>query len=416
MVRLVHITTVPDSLDFLYGQVGYMKAQGFDVQAISSPGQLLDRFAAQEDVPVHAVAMPRRITPVRDLLAVVRLWRRLRRIRPHLVHAHTPKGGLLGMVAAWLARTPVRIYHLHGLPLTTASGLKRLLLRWSEKVSCRLAHQVLCVSHSLREEALAERLCPPDKIKVLMAGSINGVDAAGAFNPERVGPRARAEVRARYGIPPNALVAGFVGRVVRDKGLAELVEAWKALRDEFPWLHLLVVGPFEPQDPVSAGVEKVLRSDRRIHLTGMDLNTPPLYAAMDLVVLPTYREGFGIVAIEAGAMELPVVATRIPGCVDAVQDGVTGTLVPVRSGPALAEACRRYLWEPDLRREHGRAGRQRVLREFRPEVIWEAMFQEYVRLLRARDLVTSGNKGPGTEVREIILTSRSECRVPSAEH
>jgi glycosyltransferase involved in cell wall biosynthesis len=384
MVRLVHITTVPESLTFFTGQVGYMKARGFDVQAISSPGELLHRFAAAERIAAHAVDMPRRITPVRDLVAVSRLWRRLRRSRPHIVHAHTPKGGLLGMAGAWLARVPVRIYHIHGLPLMTATGPKRHLLKWSERVACALAHQVLCVSRSVREVVIAERLCPPDKIKVLRGGSVNGVDAAQAFNPARLPAGVALEARARHGIPADALVAGFVGRVVRDKGLAELVRAWQGLREEFPGLHLLIVGPFEPQDPLPAGVEAVLRGDPRIHLTGEVWDVPPLYAAMDLVVLPTYREGFGIVAIEAAALGLPVVATRIPGCVDAVQDGVTGTLVPVRDGGALADALRVYLRDPVLRRKHGAAGRERVLREFGQEALWEAVYQEYTRLLGDR--------------------------------
>lgn len=383
MPKLVHITTVPDSLDFFTGQVGYMRRQGLEVCAISSPGPLLDRFAQLENIPVHAVEMPRRITPWRDLLAIMRLWRRLRKLRPQIVHAHTPKAGVLGMIAAWLARVPVRIYHMHGLPLATAAGWKRRLLRWSEKISCRLAHQVLCVSQSLRAAALQERLCPLDKIRVLGAGSINGVDADAVFNPARFAEKDRERVRQRWGIRRDELVVGFVGRVVRDKGLIELVDAWRVLRDEFQTLHLVIVGPLEPQDPIPADVEQVLSGDRRIHLTGLDLNPAPLYAAMDLVVLPTYREGFGIVAIEAGAMELPVVATRIPGCVDAVRDKVTGTLVPVRDTGALAGAMRHYLNEPELRRAHGLAGRKRVLRDFRPEALWEAMHCEYQRLLHA---------------------------------
>src|SRR6476619_1955935 len=144
MVRLVHITTVPDSLDFFHGQVGYLKARGVDVWALSSPGELLDQFAAREGVPVHGLEMARRITPPRDLATTARLWRWLRKVRPGIVDAHTPKGGLVGMVGAGLARVPVRVYHRHGLPLMTATGLKPRLLLCAEKVSCLLAHQVFC--------------------------------------------------------------------------------------------------------------------------------------------------------------------------------------------------------------------------------------------------------------------------------
>ncbi len=374
------------SLGFFTGQIGYTKAWGFEIQAISSPGVDLKKFAEREQVAVHAVEMPRRITPLRDLIAIFQLWRTLRRIRPAIVHAHTPKGGLLGTIAAWLARIPVRIYHMHGLPLITATGYKRLLLRWSEQVACRLAHQVFCVSRSVREVALAESLCRPEKIKVLLRGSINGVDAAHRFNPTNTSENARKDTRSTYSIPADALVVGFVGRIVCDKGLVKLAKAWRALHQEFPALHLVVVGPFEPQDPVPPDVEALLRDDPRIHLTGMVDNTPPLYAAMEVLALPSYREGFGLAAIEASAMKVPVVATRIPGCVDAVEDGVTGMLVPPRDAAALADAIRTYLNHPELRRQHGQAGRQRVLRDFRPDAIWEALYQEYVRLLREKGL------------------------------
>lgn len=393
-VRLVHITTVPESLLFLQGQADYLKARGFDVRVISSPGEALERFAAQEEVIAHEVTMPRRVTPVRDLLAVSQLRRCLRLFRPHIVHAHTPKGGLLGMIAAWLARVPVRVYHIHGLPLMTARGLKRVLLRQSEQTACRLAHQVLCVSQSVRQVAVDTALTPADKVKVLRRGSINGVDAAGAFNPHRFTLAARAEIRQRHGIPSGAVVAGFVGRLVHDKGLADLAAAWKLLRDEFPWLHLLFVGPFEQQDPLAPEVIQLLTDDPRIHLTGPVWDTPPLYAAMDLVVLPTYREGFPVVPLEAASMALPVLATSIPGCVDAVEAGVTGTLVPARSPAALAGALRAYLHDGELRRRHGLAGRDRVLRDYRPESVAEALCQEYFRLLHANGVAVLQHRCP----------------------
>ncbi|MBW4637294.1 MAG: glycosyltransferase family 4 protein [Gloeocapsa sp. UFS-A4-WI-NPMV-4B04] len=399
IVKLLQITTVPETLSFLKGQTGYMKARGFEVHALSSPGEFLTEFAESEQVSVYAVKMHRRITPLQDIYAIFQVWLHLRQIRPQIVHAHTPKGGLVGTISAWLAGVPVRIYHIRGLPFMTATGYKRLLLRWSEKVSCLLANQVLCVSHSIREVAVAE-ICPADKVKVLLGGSGNGVDASGKFNPAQVGVHTRQEIRKKYGIPGEALVVGFVGRIVRDKGIAELVAAWKTLRAEFPNLHLLMVGSFEPQDAVSPDIENLLTSDERIHLTGIVYNTAPVYAAMDILTLPTYREGLPNVPLEAAAMELPVVATLIPGCIDAVQDGVTGTLVPPRNAEALADAIRMYLHDSELRRQHGQVGRDRVLRGFRQEAIWEAVYQEYLQLLQHQGLSAPS---PGTDSTEAVL-------------
>jgi glycosyltransferase involved in cell wall biosynthesis len=304
-------------------------------------------------------------------------------------------------MSAWFAGVPVRVYHMRGLPLMTATGYKRWLLWWSEKISCLLAHEVLCVSHSLRQVAISEGLCPATKIKVLLGGSGNGVDASGWFNPARLGFHSRQETRHHYGIPNDALVVGFVGRLVRDKGVAELARAWQALREDFPSLHLLVVGYFEPQDPVAGDVQELLRNDPRVHMAGMVDDTPPLYAAMDILTLPTYREGLPNVPLEAAAMELPVVATRIPGCIDAVQDGVTGILVPPRNPEALAEGIRTYLQDAELRRQHGLLGRDRVLREFRQEAIWEALNREYINLLTEKGL--SIPKHTSNQTSEVLL-------------
>lgn len=389
-IPLLHVTTVPMSLTFLTGQVEYMERRGFRFHALSSPGAELDAFGARHGVPVHAVEMPRSITPLRDLSAVREIRAVIRAVRPAIVHAHTPKGGLLGMLAARAEEVPVRIYHMRGLPMTGAAGAKRELLRWTERLSCRLAHRVLCVSRSLRDVAVAERLCSPTRIRVLAGGSGQGVDATGRFDPAGPGTEARAGTRARLGIPADAVVVGFVGRLVRDKGVMELSRAWAALRDDHPDCHLLLVGPFEPQDPVPAETERALREDPRVHLTGLDWNTPPLYAAMDLVVLPSYREGFPNAPLEAAAMRLPVVATRIPGCIDAVANGRTGRLVPPGDAAALCDAIRAYLNDPALRRLHGEAGRARVLREFRPEAIRDEIAAEYLALLRQRGLRPAG--------------------------
>lgn len=403
-VTVLHVVASASFLNFLRGHVRYLKRRGFVLHIVASPEERLEKFGEGEQVPVHGVYIHRGISPVLDLLAVFRLWRILRRVRPQIVHAHTSKGGFVGMLAAWLARVPVRIYHAAGLRLMTTTGAKCWLLTMAMRLTCRIADCVPCVSRSLHREFVARRLCPASKMELPANGSLFGVDGEGEFDPERFGQDTREVVRTRYGIPAGAVVLGFVGRVVRDKGIAELLEAWQQLREEFSASHLLVVGEAETGDQVSSDTAAGLRSDLRVHCTGRvePDQMPQLYAAMDIVVLPTYREGFPNVLMEAAAMGLPVVATRIPGCVDAVDDGVTGTLVPPRNAEALEAAIRTYLVEPDLRHRHGDAGRRRMLRDFRPELLFEANYQSYLTLLRARGLAAP------------TMDAQSDSRPPSA--
>jgi glycosyltransferase involved in cell wall biosynthesis len=384
---LTHVTTVPDSLEFFRGQLDYMTARGFTVRAVTSPGPDLGRFATEFDIRIDAVAMARRLTPCADIVAVAAMQHLFRAHRPVIVHAHTPKGGLLGLTAALAAAIPVRIYHMRGLVFTTATGWRRALLRRTEQLSCDLAHQVFAVSESVRALAVEAKVCDPAKIKVLARGSGNGVDATGRFNPDAVGPEARRETRARLGIRDDELVVGFVGRLVRDKGVGELVDAWRTIREANGRAHLIVIGAFEPRDAISRETALVMRTDPRIHLVESTFEMPVWYAAMDLVVLPTYREGFPNVLLEAAAMRLPVVASRAPGCVDAVEDGKTGILVPPRDARALAGAIDAYLRNPASRRRPGAAARDRVLGHFRPEPIWQALYLEYLRLLRQAGVV-----------------------------
>lgn len=381
--RVVHVVTASMSLAFLRAAIAHAKQLGMDVQAIASPDDDLERVAKELQIPIHACVMPRRITPVRDLVALWQMTRLLHRLRPNIVHAQTPKGGLLGMMAATLANVPVRVYHLRGLPLEGARGPRRSLLTWTERIASALAHRVIAVGPSVRERAIAERITAPHRIVVLERGSGQGVDADGRFDPARLPDGTREAVRAELGIPAHARVIGFVGRLVRDKGIVELARAWATLRAEFDDAHLLVVGGYEAHDPVPADVRAALATDVRAHLVGPDWDTPRLYAAMDVVALPTYREGFPNVPLEAAAMGLPVVATRIPGCSDAVETDVTGLLVPVRDSSALADALRRYLCDGALRAAHGRAGRRRVLRDYVPERIAIALHEQYAALLRA---------------------------------
>lgn len=383
MAKLVHITTVPITLGFLRGQAAFMRQHGIVAEAVTSPGEGIAEFVESEAIRVHEIPMTRVISPLKDSLALVRLVRLFRALRPDILHAHTPKAGLLGTIASRIAGVKVTIYQLHGLPMVTATGLRRMFLLWSDRLACALADCVICVGQGVREEALEHGLCHPEKAKVFLGGSANGVDAMSRFNPADVSAGARAEIRSECGIPSEAFVVGYLGRVVGDKGLRDLVKAWERLSVNAN-LRLLIVGPFEPQDPLPPEIVAILTSDPKIILAGVRWDTPRWLAAMDLVVLPTYREGLPVVPLEAAAMGLPVVATKVRGCNEAVEDGVTGTLVDPRDPVGLAIAIERYVSDPDLCASHGAAGRRRMLEVFRPELIWEALLEEYQELLATK--------------------------------
>jgi glycosyltransferase involved in cell wall biosynthesis len=389
-MKLAYVTTVPQTQwQFLRGQNGYMRAQGFEIHAIASPSPWLAKLAARDGVQPHAVAMSRRFSPLRDCVSLVRLFLLLRRIAPDIVQVSTPKAALLGAIAATAARIPVRVFLARGTLTASATGLKRTIVRWLERLTAALCHQTIAVSPSLLAFLRAERIVPPDGGLVLMNGMSNGIDARRfqLASPGQLPPPQLPHPLLEAARDQRAVIVGYVGRLGQDKGIEQLAQAWESVRAEFPKAHLLLVGPWEDDRPVPLRWRDALTADPRVHLPGRVDDVVPYYRVMSLCVFPSYREGFPNVPMEAAAMGLPVVATRVVGCVDAVGDGCTGTLVPPRDAAGLAAAIARYLRDPELRRRHGEAGRARVLRDFGQEPIWEALAAEYRRLLYARGCV-----------------------------
>lgn len=385
-VRLLYILTKPETLRFLRGQVGYIRERGFDVHVITSPGTELDDFAGTEEVSADSVVMTRQISPIQDLRSFWAVLKHIRRLRPDVIHASTPKAALLGIVSAKLTKVPVKIFLLRNLQLSTTSAIKRPLVRITYQITAYFADQVLAVSHSLRDLAAKERICAHDRVRVLMGGSSNGVDAIGKFNPERFSKEETDLLRKKLGLPDDCLVIGFVGRLATIKGLVELAAAWRTLTEQRSDIRLLLLGRFDDNYSLPAKVRSALEGDPTVHLTGQVPETAAYFRLMDVVVLPSYREGLPNALLEAAAMELPVVTTRALGCVDAIEDGVTGKLIPLADADSLASAIAEYCEHPTLRHQHGIAGRKRVLREFQQQPIWEANYQELVRLLRSKGI------------------------------
>lgn len=381
--RLLYITTHGMSAaSLMRGQLAMLKERGFDVIVMASPCEELDLVARREGVQTIGIPIEREINPLQDLRTLVRLVREIHRLRPDLVNAGTPKAGMLGMLAAWIARVPVRLYTLRGLRLETTTGWKSQVLRFTERLAAGCAQRVICVSHSIRSVYLQRRLSRPEKCLVLGAGSSNGVnvDRFRLTDERLIQARARRRV---LGIPEEAPVIGFSGRLTKDKGITELTAAWQSLRSEFPDLHLLLVGDFETGDPVPEETVRLLRSERQVVLTGFVGDPEVHFPIMDLLAFPSYREGFPNVPLEAAAAERPVVGFAATGTVDAVVHGETGLLVPVGDAEGLAQAIRTYLKDDLLRARHGRAGAERVQQHFRNETVWAALCDLYESLLPA---------------------------------
>ncbi len=372
--RLVYIVTHPLTAHaLLKGQLSFMQTNGFETVLITSPDQSLEEIRERENVRIETVAMEREISPIQDLISLFRLYRIIRKLKPDIVNAGTPKAGLLGMIASFAARVPVRIYVLRGLRLETTKGWTRIILSLTERVAASCAHRVICVSESLRKAYLMHGLSDPAKTLVVGSGSSNGVDV------ERFSASlARKEETAKeLGLTSGLNVIGFVGRLTRDKGIRELLEAFRLVSEPFPGLRLLIMGEAEPGDPLEDNVIDQIRTDPRIIHTGFVTDTARYYAVMDLLVLPSYREGFPNAPLEAAAAGIPTVGFRVTGTMDAVDDGVTGKLVTAGDSNALAGAIRFYLENPEHRIAHGRAARDRVFQEFRNEMVWNNLKQVF---------------------------------------
>ncbi len=387
MKRLLIVTTVPETLaTILKGQPRHL-ARGFDVLLASGAADSSNQVERVEGIKVHVVPMARGIKLVTDLKSVWHMVRLIRALQPDAVHSYTPKAGLVTMLAAWLCRVPVRVHTFTGLIFPTAHGLMQKLLIWVDRLICACATKVVPEGEGVKRDLLAFGVTRKP-LQVIGHGNIAGVDTSWFSPSTSATAMAAADLRARLGISQDAFVFSFVGRLNRDKGVKELMDAFSLLP---PSSHLLIVGGEDASAPIEDAVLAAMRSHARVHELGFMRDIRPALLASNVLILPSYREGFPNVVLQAGAMGLPVIATDINGCNEIIEPGFNGWLVEPRNADslrrAMLEACRA---SAETLVGMGQRARERIQQRFEQQQHWANMVAFYTRLLNAQRFLLIG--------------------------
>lgn len=369
--KFLIVTTVSESLPFFKGQVNVLK-EDFDVELVSSAGIQLEEMCSMHNVKGHALAMKRNIDLLFDLISLWKLIFLFSKIKPEVVHSNTPKAGLLATIAAWITRVPHRIYYVHGLRYHGESGLKRKILMKMEGISCFFATDILAVSNGVKRTLKNDNITKK-QIRIIGNGSVNGIDIE-YFNPDIVTDR---DIVETYKINENDFVFGFIGRLVGDKGINELIKSFKRI-DKIFNAKLLLIGTFEHElDPLEDETLHEIKSNHDIFQIGFKKDVRPFLKAMDVFVFPSYREGFGIVLIEAAAMGVPSISSNIIGCNEIVIDGENGYLIQSRDERSLYERMEFCVQNQEIIKQMSSNTRINIVNDFEQKTHWAKSLKVY---------------------------------------
>ncbi|MBI3217909.1 MAG: glycosyltransferase family 4 protein [Bacteroidetes bacterium] len=394
--RIIRITTAPVSLKVLLnGQVNFLQRHNFHVLAVSADGKEVVDIVSQQ-VPHQVIPMTRAITPFQDLKCLIQLVRLIRSFKPHIVHTHTPKAGLLGMMAAFWCRVPIRMHTIAGLPLMEASGVKRRILKLTERITFFCAHRLYPNSFGLLDFIRKEFKVPSElinspinpssdhsKFKVIGNGSSNGIDTSYFSRTSELEQEA-FQLRLKWRIPQESLVFGFVGRLVRDKGIVELVDAFRQIADTIE-ARLLLVGDFEHGlDPLPEATLDFLENDPRVIVPGFQQDVRPWLMMMDVFTFPSYREGFPNSVMQACSLEIPCIVSDINGCNEIIENQVNGIIVPAKESSSLLNAMKLLANNAELRTTFAQKSRTHLVANFDQNYLWNQLLEEYRVLLKLK--------------------------------
>ncbi len=374
--KLIRITTVPESLGLFRGQPAFMSSD-FDVICVSSPGHLIMATKIEEQVEVREVLMSRKITPFRDLISVWKLYVLFKKEKPLIVHSHTPKAGTLSMIASKLAGVPYRLHTVAGMPLLVEKGMKRRILDIVEKLTYYCATRVYPNSFGLADIIINQKYASHKKIKVLGNGSTNGIDTD-YFDPKSIDKDAINSLKTKLAISDTDFVFIFLGRLVTDKGINELISAFKKLNTTINNIKLILLGYEEPiLDPLKPETIAEIKSNGNILSLGFQKDVRPYLKIANVLTFPSYREGFPNVVMQAGAMGLPSIVTDINGCNEIIKENENGIIIPVKDAESLKLNMFLLYSNNELRHRLGINARQMIVSRYNQKDLWAEILKEY---------------------------------------
>ncbi|MGL6128693.1 glycosyltransferase family 4 protein [Chryseobacterium artocarpi] len=375
--NVLHIITVSFVINHFFGnQFNYLqkKAGNNYFLGCSASKEFFD-LSESLNYKTFPVEVTRSINPIEDLKAIFKIYRFIKKNKIDTVVGHTPKGGMVAMIASFLAGIKDRVYFRHGIIYETSTGFKRLLLKNIDRLSGTLATKVVCVSNSVKKISEDDHLNASSKNIILGLGTCNGIDTENKFNPQKQDITLIEEIRKELNIKEEDFVIGYVGRLVKDKGINELIAAWAILKEKHQNIKLLLVGPIEERDPISEESKRIIETDPNIINTGFVLNAAPYFNVMDIFILPTYREGFPTVSLEASSMNLPVLITKATGCTESIIEGQTGLFI--KNDPEdIINKIELYIENNDMKKLHGSNGRNFVRQNFEETKIWDVIHEK----------------------------------------
>ena len=378
--KIIRTSTVAMSLNLLLkGQLKFL-SKHFDVLAVSGYDADLETVKNREEVSVVSVTMKRSIAPFQDLISLYRLYKLFKKERPTIVHSITPKAGLLSMVAAKYANVPVRIHTFTGLVFPAKKGLFQKLLILMDKVLCWHATHIIPEGAGVKQDLLDYKITKKP-LEVIANGNVNGIDTT-FFNSNTISEQQQQNLRNELGIDSSDFVFVFIGRLVADKGINELVRAFLSL--EIPNCKLLLVGPYETEDPLQPETLKAIQQNDSILSVGFQHDVRPYLMISDCLVFPSYREGFPNVVMQAGAMGLPSIVTDINGSNEIIIEGFNGTIVPAKNVTALSNAMIRIKEDETWRNQLQSNARSSIISRYEQELVWESLLVKYKEFLKVQ--------------------------------